>query len=159
MWRNSLDGYRDMYLAISEDGGATFSTAERLGQGGWKLDACPMDGGMLAVSSAGNVTAVWRRKNQVLRTDSGAPREQLLRSGMQPWAAAAADGTYLVWLSRRGGELWLAGPDHDRPQRLASEASDPVIAAPQSAKGPVVALWEAGKEGARRIEALVVTLR
>ena len=48
MFRNSLGGNRDMYVATSEDGGGTFAPAKKIGQGAWKLNACPMDGGMLA---------------------------------------------------------------------------------------------------------------
>ena len=38
MWRNSLDGNRDMYLCISEDGGKTFGSAKKLGLGSWPTD-------------------------------------------------------------------------------------------------------------------------
>jgi hypothetical protein len=38
MWRNSIDGNRDMYLTISEDGGRTFGKAQKLGQGTWPTD-------------------------------------------------------------------------------------------------------------------------
>ena len=55
MWRNSLQGARDMYMTSSTDGGATFSAGVKLGSGTWPLDACPMDGGYLAVSSNGVV--------------------------------------------------------------------------------------------------------
>ena len=63
MWRNSLLGSRDMYLATSHDG-LTFSTPRKLGSGTWHLNACPMDGGGLAVSSTKTVTA-WRRDADV----------------------------------------------------------------------------------------------
>jgi hypothetical protein len=43
MWRNWLDGNRDMYLARSRDG-LGFSNPEKLGMGSWPLNACPMDG-------------------------------------------------------------------------------------------------------------------
>ncbi|KAJ3054740.1 hypothetical protein HK102_011471, partial [Quaeritorhiza haematococci] len=53
MWRNSLKGARDLFLADSSDGGRTFSPAEKLGRGTWPLNACPMDGGAVAVGPAG----------------------------------------------------------------------------------------------------------
>jgi hypothetical protein len=49
MFRNQLNGYRDMYFVSSDDGGATFSDASKIGFGTWKLDACPMDGGDIMV--------------------------------------------------------------------------------------------------------------
>ncbi len=45
MWRNALGGARDLYAALSSDGGQTFAPAVKLGTGTWKLNACPMDGG------------------------------------------------------------------------------------------------------------------
>ena len=49
MFRNALGGSRDMYVARSTDGGRTFPPAAKVGAGTWKLEACPMDGGALAV--------------------------------------------------------------------------------------------------------------
>ena len=51
MWRNWLNGSRDMFAALSSDGGKTFATAQKLGSGTWKLNGCPMDGGSIAVRS------------------------------------------------------------------------------------------------------------
>jgi len=53
MWRNWLGGSRDLYLSTSRDG-RTFSAAQKLSTGTWKLNACPMDGGSLAYAPAGN---------------------------------------------------------------------------------------------------------
>lgn len=147
MWRNSLDGNRDMYLSTSTDAGQTFSTAAKLGTGAWKLDACPMDGGSLAAIN-GSATTIWRRDRQVFTAVSQDNGEQKLGSGEQPWATAASDGAYLVWLTRRGGDLWLKRPHEAKPIKLAAGASDPVIAAPLTAAGPVIAVWEVrqGKE-------------
>jgi hypothetical protein len=74
MWRNSLGGSRDMYLASSSDGGATFGKAAKLGKGTWPLDACPMDGGYLAVSPKGDIFTAWRRDNEVFLTSASGPR-------------------------------------------------------------------------------------
>src|SRR5207248_4727718 len=49
MWRNALEGARNMYVATSTDGGATFHGVEKQGTGNWMLEACPMDGGGLAI--------------------------------------------------------------------------------------------------------------
>jgi hypothetical protein len=144
MWRNSLEGNRDMYLTTSSDMGQTFSTAAKLGTGSWRLNACPMDGGWLAPSFDGGATTIWRRDREVFRTVAGRSDEQSLGSGEQPWAAAASGGAYLTWVSRRGGELWLLRPADRTPIKLAASASDPVLAAPPSGRGPIVAAWETG---------------
>jgi BNR repeat-like domain len=156
MWRNALDGFRDMYLIVSRDGGKTFGTAAKLGIGAWRLDRCPMDGGAIAVASPGKVTTVWRRRKQVFRLDSVGEREQLLGTGEQAWAAATPRGTWLVWLTRRQGDLWLQSPTSTRPEKLAAHATDPVVATPRSGKGPVVVVWETGSGREQTILARVV---
>jgi hypothetical protein len=86
MWRNALGGARDMYLSTSSDGGKTFSPARKLGKGTWPLDACPMDGGALAVSSDGSVITFWRRGGEMFVCAPGEP-ERRVGSGEQGWAA------------------------------------------------------------------------
>ncbi|HEV7280504.1 MAG TPA: sialidase family protein [Pirellulaceae bacterium] len=143
MWRNSLNGFRDMYVASSSDGGKTFGEASKLGLGSWKLDACPMDGGYFAAHQ-GKLTTVWRRELQIFRAESSG-EEQLLAIGEQPWIAATPEGAWIVWLSKRGGDLWLAPPGGERPIRFASGATDPAVAAAADGEGPVVAVWETGR--------------
>ena len=57
MFRNFLNGNRDLYLIQSDDTGATFGTAQKLGIGSWQLDGCPMDGGSISMD-AQNVQTV-----------------------------------------------------------------------------------------------------
>ncbi|TKK66282.1 exo-alpha-sialidase [Ilyomonas limi] len=64
MFRNWLQGSRDLYLAQSSDGNH-FDVAKKLGIGTWKLNGCPMDGGGLAVDEKGMVQTVWRRESKV----------------------------------------------------------------------------------------------
>ncbi|MBW3599939.1 MAG: glycoside hydrolase [Planctomycetes bacterium] len=153
MWRNSLDGFRDMYAAVSRDGGETFSPATKLGEGAWKLDACPMDGGYLAAGKPGQLTTVWRREKQIYRTDSGRGGEQLLGFGEQPWIAATSNGAWIVWLSKRGGSLWLSAPHAEQAVKLDDDATDPVISASPAGEGPVIAAWESGHGSETRIMA------
>ncbi|MFN9036893.1 MAG: exo-alpha-sialidase, partial [Planctomyces sp.] len=96
MFRNSLDGNRDMYVISSVDGGTTFSAAEPAGRGHWKLNACPMDGGMLAAFGGKSPTAIWRREGNVYQSSAGEP-EQLLGPGDQPWITVGANGACLAW--------------------------------------------------------------
>jgi hypothetical protein len=156
MWRNALGGFRDIYGAVSRDGGKTFSAGGKLGTGSWKLDACPMDGGYLAAAAPGKVTTVWRRDRQIFRTDSDRRGEQLLGTGEQPWTAATTDGAYVVWLSGRDGDLWLAAPNVRQPSKLASGATDPMLAAPITGQGPVVVVWETGSKRDPAVMAAVV---
>jgi hypothetical protein len=146
MWRNELGGDRDMYHAVSRDGGETFSDAGKLGTGSWTIDFCPMDGGCIAATGPDEITTAWRRDKQIFRTTPEETREQLLGHGEQPWAAGTRDGAYIVWISKRGGDLWLLHPGEARPRKLAPNAVDPVIATPASGTGPVVVVWQTGGE-------------
>ena len=157
MWRNSLEGYRDMYAAVSRDGGQTFSDASKLGAGSWELNTCPMDGGYLAATGPGQVTTVWRRRNEIFRSERGRRGEQLLGRGEQPWIAATPEGSWIVWLTKRGDDLWLAAPETTEPVKLADAAVDPVIAASPAGEGPVVVVWEAGAQADATIIARVVS--
>jgi hypothetical protein len=141
MWRNSLDGNRDMYLATSHDQGDSFEPAAKLGEGSWPLNACPMDGGAIAISPSGKISAVWRRDDEVFLTKSGLFKEERLGVVMQPWAAADQRQLYAVWLGSRAGKLFLAGSHTDQPVELANHAQYPVVAAHPTGRGPVVVAW------------------
>ncbi|MCA9216638.1 MAG: exo-alpha-sialidase [Planctomycetales bacterium] len=157
MWRNALEGNRDMYLAKSEDAGKTFGLARKIGVGSWKLNACPMDGGDLAVSPTGSLTTVWRRNRQIFSLEmSGDKRERLLGQGEQPSVAATADRFYLIWISRRGGDLLFLPSSSNVPLQLADNAFDPMITSSFSGVGPVVVAWESGKKSETKIMASVV---
>lgn len=64
MFRNWLDGNRDLYLIQSSDGGNSFGVAKKLGKGSWPLKGCPMDGGSLTVTD-NDVQTVWNRKGKI----------------------------------------------------------------------------------------------
>jgi len=142
MWRNQVQGARDLYLARSADGGATFDPAEKLGRGTWPLTACPMDGGAVAVGLDGLVETVWMRENAIFEARPGQPEHRLGR-GVQGWAAVGPQGPTAVWLASRPGRLLAKVPGRTNPLTLAENAVDPVVAAGPLGQGPVVAAWEA----------------
>src|SRR6476620_2361548 len=137
MWRNSLAGNRDMYVGKSSDGGKTFGEASKLGQGTWPLNTCPMDGGAVVAIAPDQLTTAWRRDKQIFLTLPGESKEQLLGSGEQPWVAATAGGSYVVWVKKRGEALYLLAPGKKQPIELAPHAGDPVIATALGGHGPV----------------------
>ena len=156
MWRNSVGGNRDMYWSTSKDGGVTFAKAVKLGQGSWKLDACPMDGGAVAITSDGQLTAIWRRDRHVYLTANRSSEEQKLGTGLQPWLAATDRGLYSVWITDRPGNLYLASASDDRQIKLAIQARDPVVATASTRKAPVVVAWETDENGHPVIKATVI---
>jgi hypothetical protein len=71
MFRNWLKGNRDLYLIQSADNGNTFAKAEKLGNGSWALNGCPMDGGSFTIDKKGNLQTVWNRKGTIYACEPG----------------------------------------------------------------------------------------
>ena len=136
MFRNTLDGARDMYLTSTVDRGKTFSPATKLGKGTWMLDACPMDGGMLSVAPEGQIQTIWRRENQVYVSTLGRD-ETALASGKQPWIATGLNGEVAVVASPQGIVMIPAG---SIPTTLSPAGVDPVVASSPNHK-IIVAAW------------------
>lgn len=95
MWRNWLQGARDMYMAHSADGGESWAV-RKLGTGTWLLQACPMDGGGLSISE-GKLVSAWRRQNGIFLTLGDEP-EQQIGQGRNP----APAGQAVVWEDAAG---------------------------------------------------------
>ena len=134
MWRNWLDGSRDMYLARSR-AGAAFGKAEKLGLGTWKLKGCPMDGGGVVISGKRVFTA-WRREGTIYLAE---PRgqETALGQGKDLAVAAGPKGVYVAWANASGIEL--RAPDASMV-KLSAEGAFPAITV--LSDGAVVAAWE-----------------
>lgn len=137
-WRNAIAGSRDLYLAMSRDGGRTFGKARKLGEGTWKIDGCPMDGPWVAAESPDQVITTWRRMDRVFRSNPGMP-EASLGAGKQPAVALGMGGAFLIW--NRDGDLRLLSPYRDTSESLGAGAY-PAIASPAGGRGPVIAVWE-----------------
>lgn len=95
MWRNSIEGSRDMWLTTRAKGAAQFSAPRKLGEGTWKINGCPHDGGTIVALGGGKFGAVWQRAGEVFMTRDGA--EVSLGKGKQPAAIASGRGTLIVW--------------------------------------------------------------
>jgi hypothetical protein len=98
MFRNSLGGFRDMYVTTSRDAGKTFAQPEKLGQGTWKFDACPMDGGAMAYDGSGGIGTVWRRENAIYYARRGSA-EVRIADGRSPMMAVEGGKTFVIWQS------------------------------------------------------------
>lgn len=77
MFRNWLNGNRDLYVTQSNDGGHTFKKPQKLGNGNWKLNGCPMDGGGLVLDKNNKVQTVWRRRGKVYTAVPGMPEIEI----------------------------------------------------------------------------------
>ncbi|MES2060508.1 MAG: hypothetical protein V4456_01215 [Bacteroidota bacterium] len=79
MFRNWLNGSRDLYVTRSSDQGKTFSPAVKMGMDTWKLNGCPMDGGGLRISPSNAVQTVWQRKGDIYYATPGNPETYIAR--------------------------------------------------------------------------------
>lgn len=77
MFRNWLNGNRDLYLIQSSDAGITFGQAQKLGTGSWALNGCPMDGGGIAIKNNGDPETVWNRKGVIYSCEPGKEEKEL----------------------------------------------------------------------------------
>ena len=135
MWRNSLNGYRDLYT-MRLSGGTAAGAAERQGAGTWKLDACPMDGGGLAVRN-GRAGSAWRREKDVYLVEPGGP-ERKIGTGQDVALGANNQGWYAVWSSSAGIEAML--PGSTAATRLAPSGAFPAVVT--TGGGVVMVAWE-----------------
>jgi len=143
MWRNAVDGSRDMYLSSSRDG-VTFASPRKLGEGTWKINACPMDGGGLAVSSSEILTA-WRRETNVFLAAPGQAERQI-GSGKDIALALSGDRTYVAWVDGTKVDVWSNG----KVEQLAESGAFPSLTSLPG--GGVLAAWE--EDGAVRVRRL-----
>ena len=77
MFRNWLNGNRDLYLINSPNAGDSFGKAQKLGKGSWPLNGCPMDGGSLVLNKNGNPETVWNRKGTIYASEPGSEEKKL----------------------------------------------------------------------------------
>ena len=131
-----------MYLVSSHDGGEVFGNAVRLGRSNWQLDACPMDGGMLAVDGNQKLVTVWRRDQTVFSAEPNSIVETFVGVGEQPWVASNNDGFYTAWTGKRDGELLLLKPGSTDGERLDNGASFPVVVSSSQPESKVYVFWE-----------------
>ena len=148
MWRNSIEGARDMWMTTRPKGAARFTTARKLGEGTWTLNACPMDGGRIIALGGGNFGAVWQRNGEVFLS-RGEGAEVNLGKGRQPVAVHPASGPpTVIW--QQGLELVALESPHDaKPVTCASDGRFPTVVAIPG-KGVLLA-YERGAKGATSI--------
>lgn len=143
MFRNALGGSRDFHVLRAKDG-RHFGSPEKIGEGTWKIEACPMDGGGLARAGGRTLTA-WRRKDEVFLAEPGKPE---VRIGVGKDVALAAGGskTIAAWIHEGGLEVWEDG----QVRHVADNAAFPTLAVLPG--GAALAAWEEnGGIGLRRL--------
>lgn len=143
MWRNFLDGNRDLYRVVSHDGGRTFGPAAKLGTGTWPLQACPMDGGNLDISAEGPAY-VWRREQRLFATTPQSPEILISPKGTHPVVVAGAEHLHFFWQDQ--GNLYRKTGTEGEPSLLAKDASF-ISALWSPAQNKILAAWEKTENG------------
>jgi hypothetical protein len=136
MFRNALEGSRDMYLARSTNGGKTFEQAQKVGGGTWKLEACPMDGGGVTVDEKGQAATIWRREGTIFATRAGDP-EKPLGEGRNPATVATKAGVYSAWTE---GPSVRVKTQAAEPETVDEDGAFPALAVVRD--GSAVVAWE-----------------
>lgn len=149
-WRHLFGGgVRDIAVARSPDGGATFAAPVRVSVDNWKIDACPDDGPAMAVDARGVLHIVWptlvhdAAGDRIAifaaeSTDGGAtftPRRRVdtaTASAAHPRLALGAAGAAVVWdeLAEGGRHAYVRVGERGQPIAIGVGASSyPAVAA------------------------------
>jgi hypothetical protein len=142
MFRNVVDGHRDLCLVRGRDG--RYGAAEKLGAGTWKFDSCPMDGGGIAVTPDGGIETVWRRDKTVFLTQA-ADEEIPVADGVNPTIVSSADGPVIAWNGADG--LSIARPDR---KTVVLDPAGKFAALAATDEGTIAA-WERGEQTLMRV--------
>jgi len=94
MFRNWLNGSRDLYVTKSVDGGRAFEPAQKMGTGTWPLNGCPMDGGGVVIDGADKIHTAWQRKGDIFYAQPGGS-ETLIGKGRNCTIAMAGTKTII----------------------------------------------------------------
>lgn len=76
MFRNWLNGSRDLYLMTGDKKNERFDKPTKLGFGTWVLNACPMDGGGL-IHTGEKIITVWQRDGKIYLASPDNPEKKL----------------------------------------------------------------------------------
>jgi hypothetical protein len=147
MFRNWLQGNRDLYLIESENNGQSFSAAQKLGNGSWKLNACPMDGGGLAINKNGKVQTVWRREGNIFTAIPGIQEVEIGR-GRNCSMATVNNKNIFAWTDDQKVILMEAGGQ----KKVIGKGSLPVVQALDDQHA--ICIWQNDKQ----IHASVIAL-
>jgi hypothetical protein len=139
MFRNWLNGNRDLYLIKSSDGGKSFGRAQKLGKGSWKLNGCPMDGGGIAINKIGTPETVWRREGKIYAAVPGMPENEI-GEGRSCSIETINDKIIYAWIEN--GNVIVMKPGGMKIN--LGKGSQPLVKVLNNEK--VICVWENEKE-------------
>lgn len=139
MFRNWLNGNRDLYLAKSGNGGKSFENAQKLGIGSWKLNGCPMDGGGLAINNNGIPQTVWRREGKIYASTAGSAEKQI---GEGKGCTIETIDNKNIYAWTENGDVVLIKPQGQK--KVLGKGSQPIVKALNNER--VICIWENDKQ-------------
>ena len=139
MFRNWLNGNRDMYVIKSSDGGASFGEAQKLGKGNWKLNGCPMDGGGLAINVNGEIQTVWRRDGKIYAAVPGMPEKEIGEGKGCTIATVNNDDIY-AWVEK-GAVVMI---NRQRQKKILGKGTGPLLQTVNNERA--LCVWENDKQ-------------
>jgi hypothetical protein len=131
MFRNWLNGSRDLYLLTSSNKGKNFSDATKLGVGTWPLKGCPMDGGGVTVDARNNIHTAWQRDGIVYYSQPDKPEVKVGEG-----RSVRISGTLITW--QNGSEL-IVHPLHGQ-QKIVGEGTALMVLPLKD--NSILAFWE-----------------
>ena len=144
MFRNWLNGNRDLYMIQSSDSGDTFGQAKKLGRGSWALNGCPMDGGGIAINNSGNPETVWNRKG-IVYACAPDKEEKELGKGQSCTIESVNGKNVYAWVE--DGEVIILKPQGMK--KNLGKGHLPIIKAVNNEH--ILCVWEDGKQIHRAI--------
>jgi hypothetical protein len=144
-FRSATDNLRDIMIATSTDGAATFAEPVRVHRDDWNIDACPHAGATLALDADGRLHVAWytgaeqRQGVWYAVADDGIAFGEpapIMTGGWVPVSqvklAAGADGVWIAWDDRRDdvNRILAAPAAHNAAARarLVGTGRSPAIA-------------------------------
>ncbi|HEX8021773.1 hypothetical protein, partial [Mucilaginibacter sp.] len=138
MFRNWLNGSRDLYLATSTDKGKTFNKATKLGNDTWKMNSCTMDGGGLDFNADNTINTTWQRKGVVYYCTPGQNEKEL---GKGRDCSISADKNQILVAMGDGGRLTYKNVQTNKETYVGKGSYLKTVILPDS---KVLCVWEDG---------------
>jgi hypothetical protein len=132
MFRNVLSGSRDMYVARMK-AGQSIGAPAKLGTGTWAINACPMDGGGIALKK-GSLISAWRRDGEIFLATPG-EAEKPIAKGKDVVLATSGPAVLAAWTDG-GINSYVSG----RIVRLSDEGAFPTVIG--MGDGSALVAWE-----------------
>ena len=134
MFRNWLNGDRDLYFVHSQDGGNSFGDAKKIGKESWKINGCPMDGGGIAIDKSDNLQTVWNRKGVIYACEGGKEEKPLGRGRSCSIETESGKNIY-TWV--HNGNVVVMGPD--AVKHTVGEGQLPLV---KAVGRSIICIWE-----------------